>query len=52
MIDDEAKRDPEKYKVWYSQFNQFIKEGLASDSDNKEPLFRLLRFNSVHKGKD
>jgi len=52
LIDDEAKRDPEKYKTWYAQFNQFIKEGLAMDSDNKEPLFRLLRFNSANHGKE
>ncbi len=46
MIDDEAKRDPEAYKKWYNDFGQFIKEGIAVDQDNKDPLFRLLRVNS------
>ena len=44
MIDDEAKRDPEKYRNWYKDFGQFLKEGIAVDNDNKEALFRLLRF--------
>lgn len=50
MIDDEAKRDPEVYKRWYEDFGQFIKEGIAVDSDNKDALFRLLRLNSKANG--
>ena len=50
MIDDEAKRDPEAYKSWYNDFNQFLKEGIAVDSDNKDALFRLLRINSKKHG--
>jgi HSP90 family molecular chaperone len=50
LIDDEAKRDPEKYKKWFNDFQLFIKEGMASDSENKEALFRLLRFNSKASG--
>jgi len=50
MIDDEAKRDPVKYKKWYSDFSQFIKEGIAVDQENKEALFRLLRFSSRNQG--
>ena len=52
LIDDEAKRDPEKYKKWYNDFNLFLKEGMASDTENKDGLFRLLRFNSRSSGKD
>ena len=48
MLDDEAKRDPEKYKKWYNDFGMFIKEGIAVDSENKEALFRLLRFETRH----
>ena len=44
MIDDEAKRDPVAYKKWYADFNAFLKEGIAVDSDNKDALFRLMRF--------
>lgn len=46
LIDDEAKRDPEKYKKWYADFQNFIKEGIAIDSENKDALFKLLRFET------
>lgn len=31
MIDDEAKRDGDKYKRWFADFGTFIKEGIAVD---------------------
>ena len=46
MIDDEAKRDPEKYKKWYADFQMFLKEGITVDQENKEALFKLLRFET------
>jgi HSP90 family molecular chaperone len=46
LLDDEAKRDPEKYKKWYADFQMFIKEGIAVDAENKDALFKLLRFES------
>ena len=52
MIDDEAKRDSEKYASWYKEFNQFLKEGIAVDQDNKDALFKLLRFNSRNQGEN
>ena len=51
MIDDEAKRDPEKYKRWFSEFNIFLKEGIASDQENKDALFKLLRYPSRNNNK-
>lgn len=36
MIEDEAKRDPKKYSLWYRDFNQFFKEGLTVDHENKD----------------
>lgn len=50
MIDDEAKRDPDAYKRWYADFGQFLKEGIAVDSENKDALFRLLRVHSKNNG--
>jgi len=50
MIDDEAKRDPEAYKKWYQDFGHFLKEGIAVDRDNQEPLFRLIRVLSKKNG--
>ena len=51
MIDDEAKRDPESFKKWYDTFSNFLKEGIATDNDNKEKLFQLLRFYTKKNGK-
>jgi len=45
MLEDEAKRDPEKYNAWYNTFSHFLKEGTQVDYENKDALFRLLRFN-------
>ena len=47
MLEDESKRDADKYNNWFSEFQNFIKEGLTVDSENAEPLFKLLRFNST-----
>lgn len=49
-IDDESKRDPEKYKKWFLDFGNFIKEGITVDSENKDALFRLLRFTTRNGG--
>jgi len=49
-LDDESKRDPEKYKKWFKDFGQFIREGIPVDSENKDALFRLLRFVSRNNG--
>lgn len=46
MLEDESKADPEKYNKWYDSFQNFLKEGTQSDPENKDALFRLLRFNA------
>lgn len=46
MLEDEGKRDGEKYNKWFNEFQNFLKEGLTVDSENAEALFKLLRFNS------
>jgi HSP90 family molecular chaperone len=51
MIEDEGKKDGEKYNRWFNEFQNFIKEGLTSDPENSEPLFRLLRFNASYSEK-
>ena len=45
-LEDELKANPTVYDQWYDEFNQFLKEGLMTDHDNAEPLFRLQRFKS------
>ena len=44
MLEDELKRDPARYDQWFDQFNQFLKEGLMGDSENKESLMKLMRY--------
>jgi TNF receptor-associated protein 1 len=34
MLDDELKRDPERYDRWFSDFENFLKEGLMMDQEN------------------
>jgi TNF receptor-associated protein 1 len=46
LLEDEAKRDPDSYLKWYSKFQNYIKEGTQMDPDNKDPLFKLLRFHA------
>ena len=50
MLEDEAKADPEKYNKWYDTFQNFLKEGTQSDTENKDAIFRLLRFNVNYEG--
>jgi TNF receptor-associated protein 1 len=50
-LEDEIKLDPENYDKWYEEFSQYLREGVLSDSDNAEPLLRLLRFK-VNVGKN
>ena len=41
-----AKGDPEKYAKFFKNFGMFIKEGAATDFDNRDELSKLLRFES------
>ncbi len=43
---DLSKKDEETYLKFYEKFGVFLKEGLASDTDNKEKILKLLRFES------
>ena len=46
LLDDESKRDPQSYLMWYQDFQNFIKEGLYSDPDNFDDLVKLARFEA------
>lgn len=47
-----AEKEAEAYlKVW-ELFGRFLKEGVASDADHREPLTRLLRFPSSRSATD
>ncbi len=42
-----ASSDPETYTLFWQEFGQFIKEGIAANDDNKEELSSLLRFRTT-----
>ena len=44
--DDTAKQ--EKYRTFWTQFGQVLKEGIGEDHSNQERLAKLLRFASTH----
>ncbi len=46
MIEDLATNEPEKFKLFYSEFGAVLKEGLGEDFANRERLAKLLRFVS------
>lgn len=46
-----AETEPEKFELVWEQFGRSIKEGVASDWDNKARIVALLRFQSSHDEK-
>ena len=46
MLEDESKKDLDKYKEFYKDFSIFIKEGVAADFKNRDQLAKLLRYES------
>ena len=48
MLSKLAKKDEEKYKTFWSNFGQVLKEGAAEDFANREKIGELLRFSSTH----
>lgn len=44
--DDEVKRG--KYRTFWTQFGQVLKEGVGEDQPNQERILKLLRFASTH----
>jgi molecular chaperone HtpG len=43
--------EPDKFEIVWEQFGRSIKEGVASDWDNKSRIVSLLRFQSSHDEK-
>ncbi len=42
-----AKDDPQRYNTFWQTYGQRLKEGIAADQDDPEPLYPLLRFKTV-----
>ncbi len=47
-----AKKDPEAYAEFWTQFGEVLKEGPAEDFSNKEKVAGLFRFASTHTDTD
>lgn len=52
MLEDESKKDADKYKEFYKNFSIYIKEGVAADFKNRAQLANLLRYESSATEKD
>lgn len=48
--EDQAQKD--KYKKFWTEFGQVLKEGVGEDQANKERIAKLLRFASTHNDSD
>ena len=46
FLDEEATKNPEQFQKFYDVYARFLKEGVVTDHAHKEPLGKLLRFNS------
>lgn len=46
FLEREAEGDAKKYAEFYGDFSRFLKEGVATDFENRESIARLLRFES------
>jgi molecular chaperone HtpG len=46
FLDEEAEKRPEPYAEFYKEFGIYLKEGAALDYTHKDPLTKLLRFES------
>jgi TNF receptor-associated protein 1 len=46
FLDEQAEKDPANYDKFYDQHNRFLKEGVVTDFAHKQPLSKLLRYES------
>ncbi|RHY33741.1 hypothetical protein DYB32_001457, partial [Aphanomyces invadans] len=46
FLDEQARKEPEKFDKFFAEFGQFIKEGVCMDFQNKVWVSTLLRYES------
>ncbi|MBM7459660.1 molecular chaperone HtpG [Rhodococcus coprophilus] len=46
-VKDMAKQDVDKYRIFWKEFGRVLKEGLISDTDNRETLLEIASFDST-----
>jgi molecular chaperone HtpG len=49
FFEDELKKNEEKYKEFYIEYNMFLKEGAVQDYPFMEQISKLLMFESSIK---
>ncbi len=47
LFEDLANNEPEKFKSFWKEFGQVLKEGIIDDYKNKDRIAKLLRFSST-----
>ncbi|SOD41267.1 molecular chaperone HtpG [Nitrosovibrio sp. Nv4] len=52
LAQSEQESEKEKFKTFWKEFGQVIKEGVAEDYANRERIAKLLRFVSTHIDSD
>ena len=50
MLEKMAKKEPEQYAEFWTEFGQVLKEGPAEDYANREKVAKLLRFATTESG--
>ncbi|OQW42780.1 MAG: molecular chaperone HtpG [Proteobacteria bacterium SG_bin4] len=48
LLKNENEKGKDKYKTFYREFGQVLKEGIGEDYANRERIARLLRFVTTH----
>ena len=48
LATSDKSEDQEKFKIFWREFGQVLKEGVAEDYSNRERIAKLLRFTSTH----
>jgi molecular chaperone HtpG len=49
-LNELAEKDAEKFAAFWKEFGVFIKEGVATDFENRAELLKLLRFHTSTQG--
>ena len=52
LLEESTTKDPDKYKIFWREFGQVLKEGVVEDGANRERIAKLLRFSSTHSDAD
>src|SRR5690606_31769482 len=50
MLEKMKKKEPEKYREFWAQFGNVLKEGPSEDHANREKIAKLLLFATTHTG--